>query len=134
MTEIIYTFNNRGVYLPDKKAKFGGESRLRLIVKPHTFELKLSGEVIRSSSCPGYTIEVTRRGGVQFFSAQGELITSVDESDREYPQIELKWSQDEIQLCFGSIETVDYYPNCDGESDRWGEEWVTQREIKLELQ
>lgn len=134
MKEIVYTFDRRGCYLPDRKAIFAEETHLRLVVKPHTFEMKLSDEVIRSSSCPGYVIEASRAGEVRFFDEDGTLLASVPESPKEYAQIELSWQQDVLSLQFGCTETVDNYPNCDGESDRWSTEWITQRTVTLNLQ
>ena len=133
MKQITYNFENRGVYSPDQDAKFGGDSHLKLIVNPHDFSLSVSGETLRSSSCGAYSIIVSRNGETCFYDAGDKLIAKADGTDREFAEVKLKWSQDKLELSFGCWCTVDYYPNCDGEHDRWGTEWDTQRTVTLHL-
>ena len=133
MKEIIYTFQNLGGYVPAEAVRFQEESCLRLIIEPHDFEMKISGEVIRSSNCKGYKIEVSRQGAVRFFDYADHLLAATEETEKTFPQVRFLWKQDWLQLQFGCVETVDNYPNCDGEYDRWSEEWVTQRLVVLNL-
>lgn len=129
MKEIIYTFNNRGCYLPDKSEAFEAENKIRLVIKPHEFELKVSDEVLRSTSCEGYVIEASRKGEVTFYDYSNNLLAKTEATQKEYSEFRLSWKQNSFCLSFGSLQTVDYYPNCDGESDRWGTEWVTECEV-----
>lgn len=131
MKQIVYTFHPRGSYLPDQPAKFGTESHLKLVVEPHNYELKISNEVISRSSCNGYIIQVSRNGEVCFYDYENQLISWAKPTEKEYVQVNLMWKQETLRLCFGRERTVDYYPNCDGEYDRWGTEWVTEYEVSL---
>ncbi len=131
MKQILYTFHIRGGYEPDQTTEFGSETKLKLIVEPHTYEMRISNEVISSSSCKGYSIEVSRNGEVKFYDSENQLLTSVAQTEKEYAEIRLKWKQDQLVLCFGRLQTVDYYPHCDGEYDRWGSEWVTEYAVRL---
>lgn len=133
MKTITYTFSARGDYQPDAPAVFGEQTHLKLIVTPHDFELKLSGDVLRKSSCDGYQIVVSRQGEACFYDAGGELIARAAPTDAQYPQVVLTWAQHALKLSFGQWVTVDYYPNCDGESDRWGSKWESQKEVSLDL-
>lgn len=134
MKEIVYTFDNRGCYLPDKTETFEKETLLRLVIKPHKFELRVSDEVLRSSSCEGYVIEASCKGGVSFYDKDNKLLAMAeDNQSEEFAQIKFSWKQEQLSVEFGCKVTVDYYPNCDGESDRWGEEWVTKRAVLLNL-
>jgi hypothetical protein len=130
--EITYTFNNLGCYLPDQTPSFGAEKHLKLIVKPHQFELKLSNEVLRSSKCDGYIIEVSHRGGVRFYDKENTLLTETAETENEFAQVGLSLKQDKLLLSFGQEETVDHYPNCDGEHDRYSTKWVSMYEVSLD--
>lgn len=133
MKDIIYSFNNRGCYLSDKTAVFETETYLRLIIEPHNFELKVSEDVLRKSSCAGYIIEVSRKGEVHFCDYNENPVASSDETQKEFEQVKFLWKREQLCLEFGRIVTVDYYPNCDGEYDRWGKEWVTQHTVTLNL-
>lgn len=132
MKEVIYTFNNRGCYMPDKAVTFEKESHIRLIIEPHEFELKISDEIIRSSSCKGYIIEASHKGEVFFYDYEKNLLAKANETQMQFEEIRFSWEQNILSLDFGRIETVDYYPNCDGEYDRWGKKWVTQHLVTLE--
>lgn len=129
MKEVVYTFDNRGCYLPDEKAVFETETHMRLIIKPHDFELKVSDEVLRKSCCDGYVIEVSRKGEVRFYDNDRNLLDAVDETQKEFAQVEFSWKQNQLCLNFGYMATVDYYPDCDGEYDRWGTEWISEYKI-----
>lgn len=131
MKQIVYTYQSLGGYQPDQPAEFGADDRLKLMVEPHSYEMKLSGEVLQSSQCDGYVIEASRNGAVTFYNWENKRLTSVAQTEKEYVQIRLQWKQDGLILCFGRMHTVDYYPNCDGEYDRWGTEWVTEYAVRL---
>ena len=45
----------------------------------------------------------------------------------------LDWKQSEISVQFGSEQTIDNYPHCDGEHDRWSTKWVAEHEVKLQI-
>lgn len=132
MKEIIYTFDNRGCYISDKTAMFEAQSHIRLIIKPHEFELKISDEIIRSSSCKGYIVDVSYKGEVCFYDFEKNLLAKASETQMEFAEVRCSWKSDLLSLEFGRVETVDYYPNCDGEYDRWGKEWVAQYSVTLE--
>lgn len=133
MKEVIYTFDNRGCYLPDKKAVFEADTHMRLIINPHEFELKISDDVLRKSSCDGYVIEVSRKGEVCFYDNERNLLDTVTETQKEFVQVEFLWKQNQLCLNFGHTATVDYYPDCDGEYDRWGTEWISEYEIIFDI-
>lgn len=132
MKEIIYSFYNRGCYLPDKSETFSDDNVLKLIVKPHEFELKISEDVLRSSACKGYIIEISNKGKVSFYDYENNLIATVDETQTEYSQFRFSWNQNQLCVDYGCVQTVDYYPNCDGEHDRWGSEWVSEYKVTLD--
>lgn len=132
MKEIVFTFDNRGGYLPNTPTAFEAETALRLIVKPHEFELKLSGEVLRQSSCSGYILDVTRSGAVCVYDYEHTLLATAEATAADYAQVTFTWSETCLSLSFGRMETVDYYPHCDGEHDRWGTEWITQYEVRFD--
>lgn len=131
MKEVVYTFDSRGCYLPDKKAVFGTDTHIRLIIKPHDFELKISDEILRSSSCKGYIIEVSCTGDAHFYDYENNLLEKASGTEKKFAEVRFAWRQDLLQLDFGHMETVDNYPNCDGEYDRWSEEWVAEYGVNL---
>ena len=121
------------MYEPTADTSFAGSTRMKLIVEPHDFSLAINGQVLRSSSCSGYAVEVTCDGGAVFFDSDRREIACVEAGNQSYKKVKLQWQQDSLTLLFGFLDEVDYYPNCDGESDRWGHEWVTQRTVTLNL-
>ena len=131
MKEIIYCFDRRGCYVPEETAEFKNDTQLRLIIEPHTFEMKISGEVIRSSFCEGYKIEVSQKGAARFLDQEDNLLAATEETEKAFVQVRFLWKQDQLRLQFGRMASVDYYPNCDGEHDRWGTEWVTEYEVRF---
>lgn len=132
MKEIVFTFDNRGGYVPNAPIAFETETALRLIVKPHEFELKLSGEVLRRSSCSGYILDVSQNGAVRVYDYENNLLAAAEATSADYAQVTFSWSETCLSLSFGRVETVDYYPNCDGEHDRWGTEWVSQYDLRFD--
>ncbi len=131
MREIIYQFDNRGTYLTADSTSFAGETHLKLIAKPHDFSLAVGGEVLRSTSFEGCTVIVSCDGEAVFCDREGSELGRADKCERQFEQVRLEWKQGLVSVLFGRMETVDYYPNCDGEHDRWGTEWVTQRAVTL---
>lgn len=133
MREVIYKYNTRGMYMESGNTNFSGESHLKLVVEPHQFSMVISGEVIRDTSFPGCTIIVSHEGGAVFYDHEGQIMAQVEKGPGSYKEVRFGWKQDCVSLGFGEVREVDYYPHCDGEYDRWGTEWVTQREVILDL-
>ncbi len=71
------------------------------------------------------------KGEVVFYDNEGNVIARAEKSEKCYREVILSWKQDLISIKFGYTDVVDYYPNCDGESDRWGKRWVAQRTVEL---
>ena len=130
MKEIRYTYNTLGAYTTAQDTAFGGEESLMLVVEPHDFSLTVGGDTLRRTACDGYRVAVTRRGDVEFAAADGTPISAVD-GDGDYAAVQLKWTADTLTVEFGHTETVDHYPNCDGEHDRWSTRWVAERTVTL---
>jgi len=133
MREILYKYNHRGLYQTEDDTAFGEDPHLKIIIEPHDFSIALGDEVLRSSFCSGYTAIVSRDGEVVFYDNENKIIGGVEKSENCYNNVHLEWKQDSISIQFGDVAVVDYYPNCDGEYDRWGKEWVTQRAVTLDL-
>ncbi len=131
MREILYTFANRGAYVTGQDTAFGEDTHLKLTVEPHDFSLSLGGETLRQSSFRGGSVIVSDTGEAVFYDAEGRKIARAEGGADSYKKVILIWKQDTLSLEFGCVVTVDNYPNCDGESDRWSEEWVAQRRITL---
>jgi len=131
MREIIYKYNNGGLYETEQSTAFGDDTHLKIIIEPHEFSIAIGGDVLRSSSCEGYSAVASNHGEVVFYDNNNNLLCSCDESDNSYKNVIFEWQQNFMSIKFGFIDIVDYYPNCDGEYDRWGKEWITQRLVKL---
>ena len=108
MREIIYKYNHLGSYQTEQDTNFAGDAELQLTVEPHNFSITVGDEVLRQTSFDGCRIVVSHNAAVQ-----------------------MTWQQDVIAVQFGRTETIDYYPNCDGEYDRWGKEWIVERTVTL---
>lgn len=134
MRQILYQFHRRGMYYTKDSTVFGEDKELTFLVEPHNFTLQLSGERLRQSSCSGYSVTVSHQGAVAIYDHNGALLASIDGTEQIYHQARLFWKQDQLRLEFGSLVTVDYYPNCDGESDRWGQEWMPLRTVAMNLE
>lgn len=68
---------------------------------------------------------VEARGSVKFYDREDRLLASgevpAESCGREvYEEISCHVEGTTIRLHFPICEWVDYYPNCDGEHDRWG--------------
>ena len=133
MREVIYKFNSSGRYVTEGDTYFYDDSRIKIIIEPHDFSITISSEILRKSSCKGYVIELSNKGEVVFYDDKNNLIKSFCEQNQEFKQFDIDWGQDSITINFGETITVDYYPNCDGEYDRWGSEWNTQYSVTLDL-
>ncbi len=133
MREIVYKYETRGMYTTDSDTSFNADKELKLIAKPHNFSMKIGEEVLRSTSFGGIVAVVSNDGAVVFYDNDNCEIAKVEKGDSVYKKVELKWNEEFVAIEFGSVVTVDYYPNCDGESDRYGEEWSVQRAVKLNL-
>ena len=129
--QIVYKYHSSGIYKTEDDTRFSGDQTMKLIVEPHDFSLAVGGEVLRATSCPGYTVDVSQNGAAAFFDKENNLLAQADEVASTYPQVKLQRKQGLLTIEFGSIETVDHYPNCDGEHDRWSEKWVARRSVTL---
>lgn len=133
MREIRYQFHTLGAYQTEDDTSFAHDEQVKVIVEPHDFSIAIGKEVLRSSSCAGCTAVVSCEGEVVFYDTDDHVIGRADKDENRYEKFFLKWEQDLITIEFGCTVTVDYYPNCDGEYDRWGKEWQTQRKVTLNL-
>ena len=132
MKEIIYRFHSRGTYEASDSTSFADETHYKLVAEPHDFSLAIGGEVLRKTSFEGCEVTVSREGGVVFCTLGGKELGRADACGQAFAQVRLEWKPGTVTVLFGSVETVDYYPNCDGEHDRWGTEWVTRRSVTLD--
>ncbi len=135
MKELVFTFYRYGYFMNSLKATdaFRDESHLRLIIKPAEYELKVSGDVLTKASCKGYIIEISHKGEVCFYDYENKLLARSDETEKQFKEFGFQWSADVLTVSFGHEETVDNYPNCDGEYDRWSTEWVTDYQVELNI-
>lgn len=131
MREIVYEFNTLGAYETKDSTVFGEDNELKIIVKPHNFSLKVGDEVLRESSESGYSIIVSSLGEAVLYDEDGKEIAKAAPGDTQYCEVRLFWNSGVFSLQFGRVETVDNYPNCDGEYDRWSEQWVKGREVSF---
>lgn len=133
MKEYIYSFKG-GNYYPDtadSPAVFGEEERVRLIIEPCEYEIKLSGEILNKFSCKGYKAEISDKGAVNLYDYGNKLIASFDETGEKYREFRFEMKDGAFVISFGHTETVDNYPNCDGEYDRWSTRWIAEHKIKF---
>ena len=133
MKEIVYKYSTLGAYTTEDDSAFGQESHMKIVVEPHDFSLAVGGETLRNTSCSGYAAIVSRTGEAVFYDTENKVIGRADADQGDYKKAILVWTPDALSIRFGYIDTVDYYPNCDGEHDRWGTEWVTERSVTLNL-
>lgn len=132
MQEWIYRYQRNGYYLSNLSdtGYFGAESRAVLRVEPCDYSLEVSGQILNRVQCSGYRIEITDQGAAAFYDLQGQLLVQMESTHKQFKGFRLQWQPDALTICFGQMETVDNYPNCDGESDRWEEKWVTQYRVE----
>lgn len=133
MKTYTFTFQRYSYFLSSgsDKAVFGGDTQVLLALEPAEYELKLSGEVLKKVSCPGYKIHITDRGGAQFLDQQEKPLAVFPETEKTFREFKLSWSDEAVQVIFGHTEEVDNYPNCDGEHDRYSTRWVAERTVSL---
>ena len=126
MREILFKFDRSGHYLTDDNTSFNGESKLKCIVEPHDFSLEIGGEVIRESSFEGGYFIASNNGETLFYNNNDELIARANGCDGKFKRVEFVWKQNVLCVQYGHVETIDFYPNCDGESDRYADRWETE--------
>ncbi len=134
MREIVYQYDRRGSYQTEADTAFGEDTHLKLVAKPHEFTLTVQGETLRSTAFEGCSAVVSCNGEVTFFEADGCEIGKVHATEACFVRAILCWKEGMAAVQFGRTITVDHYPNCDGESDRWSEKWVVEREVTLDTQ
>ena len=67
-------------------------------------------------------LKVDKDGNAIFTTAEGkEIKREKAESDRRFSLVYVNSYNGEISVNFPIIETVDHYPHCDGEYDRYSE-------------
>ena len=132
MREIIYRYANRGMYYTEDRTVFGEDTQLKLVVEPHAFSLAVDGQLLRSSEFAGASVLVSCEGEALFCDREGNELAHAPKGADTYREVRLVWEQGFVSVQFGYMATVDYYPNCDGESDRWGQEWVCERMVTLD--
>ena len=107
---------------------------MTLLVRPHDFELAVSGDVLRSSCCPALRILVSCNGEAEFFDSDNQRIAYAEKTDETYSEARIGWKTDFLTVQFGRMITIDNYPNCDGEYDRWDTVWSVERAVTLNLE
>ncbi len=133
MREIIYKYNRLGSYTTWDDTCFGDQKQLKIVAQPHDFSLEIGDEKLRNTSFAGCTAIVSCDGAVCFYDSDESELAKVDKTQECYKQVVFKWEQGVVTIEFGSTVEVDYYPNCDGEHDRYGTEWAPKRIVKLNL-
>ena len=133
MKELVYNFERNGYYLSNgsTKASFGDDTNMRLKIEPIEYEIKVGGDVLNTASCKGYLINVCNNGEVEFCDYSGVSVAKKQATENVFDEIKFEWSPNKICVDFGSTEEVDYYPNCDGEHDRYGIKWNSKYKVTL---
>lgn len=134
MKEYLYQFDRYDYFLDSMKKGdgFGGEEKVCLILAPYDYELKLSGEILNKASGKGYRAEITKGGAVSLFEEEGTLLCQIGEGEGRYAEFRVEKKEKKILILFGHTETVDHYPNCDGESDRYSIKWIAERGVQFD--
>lgn len=133
MKEACYRYDSRGLYQTEDDTSFAGHSSIKMVIEPHEFSMKMGGEVLRSTAFGGGTVIVSDEGEADFYDDENTLLARAEKGDSRYEKVRLAWEQGVLSVQFGRIVTVDHYPNCDGEHDRWSEKWETQRTVTLHI-
>lgn len=105
----------RGIYCMENlecSAAFGENEQVKLIIKPDAIE---------------YIIELTVKGGARFYDCKMNLLFEAAETEEAYEEFYFSMMNNKPNIFFGYTETIDYYPHCDGEHDRWGSKYVKER-------
>lgn len=106
---------------------------MRLILQPHDFEIKVSGETLNKSSSKGYIVEISKKGAAHFYDYNQAPIDVLEGPDKTFAEFKVDWSKDSLKISFGHTETVDNYPHCDGEHDRWSTKWADEYTVVLDI-
>ena len=133
MREIVYSFSTLGAYHTTDNTSFADDSKLRIIVEPHDFSISIGGEELRRSSFAGVSCVVSYDGEAVFYDIEESVIGRAEKTVKTYNRVRVEWKNGCISVQFGHVESVDYYPNCDGEHDRWGEKWITEHTVTLSV-
>ncbi len=131
MKNIIYYYSSLGKYITEQNTAFGEEREMSITVRPHEFSIAVGGDTLRQSACGAYEILVSVDGAAVIRDENGAVLAEADKTDTTYNEARIDWEPGALSVTFGCMVTVDYYPDCDGESDRYGEKWVTQRAVIL---
>lgn len=133
MKEYIFKFCRYSYFMQEDQtgAVFGEDRQVRLILEPVEYELQMSGAVLNKVSCKGYIIDITNTGAVRFCDYAGALLAEKAAVDKEFKEFRLQWKDSAPAVSFGYQETVDNYPNCDGEYDRWSTRWAEEYNAAL---
>ena len=115
-------------FLPQHRFSLS-ENLLELVAEPYEYSVTIGGDLVSSASCKGATFRVSRRGAVQAYTADGQLIATTPEQEKDFKMITVKWEKGIFKLYFGYTYTEDTYPNCDGEHDRWITAWETEHMV-----
>jgi hypothetical protein len=105
------------------------ENLLELVVEPYDYSVTIGGELVSSLSCKGVSFRISRRGAVQAYNGDGQLIAATAEQEKDFEMIRVSLEKGIFDLCFGYAYMEDSYPNCDGESDRWVPAWETEHRV-----
>ena len=134
MKEWKYTFVRYDYFLDSMKkgASFDGEDAVCLLLLPYDYEMKLSDEVLNQSSCKGYRLKITNRGGVSISDWESKPLCEVSEGERTFSEFQIEKKGEILFVLFGHTETVDHYPNCDGEFDRYSTDWICDFKVAFD--
>lgn len=132
MREITYKYNSRGLYETEDNNAFGNCEQIKIIMEAHDFSLKIGDEVLRASHACKYIIIASKNGETVFCDENGRELARSEKGEGTYKKVHLVFDSGVISIQYGFVDTVDYYPNCDGESDRWGYIWTPQHVVELD--
>ncbi len=113
-------------FLLHNRFAFSEEMWLEIVAEPYDYSVTIGGDLVSSACCKGVSFRVSRRGEVQAYNVDGQLIATIPEQENEFKMISVRWEKGIFKLCFGYVYMMDTYPHCDGESDRWISAWETQ--------
>lgn len=132
MKEVVYKYSNLGRYYTEDTTAFDEEREMKFLVEPHDFGISIGGETLRKSSFEGCVILLSDEGEVSFFVNSRE-IGKAEKGEGRYEEAIFLWNKESIEVQFGMTATVDNYPNCDGEFDRYTTQWLARRTVTLNL-
>lgn len=127
MKELVNEFScvNRCMY--QMSDYFNDETHIRFVLTSRQSETE--------SCCntSGYIIETSSNGEVSFYNSEGMLLAKADETQQNYEEVLIEMDRGCISVRFRCYRTIDYYPHCDGEHDRWGQKWVTLYRVCMDF-